>query len=126
MNQVEVFDRRLRLVGLQMSNHVPSRAREIGELSALRDSFLDVVLAEIARTGVIRRANRFRCLGLGRKDQAHFAGCAPRATLSLGDFDSRVGEPLGDIFRLGLVISRLDYRLAPDFLCGYSGDSVTA
>src|SRR3954447_9847665 len=74
LDYIEVLQRRLRLVALEMTDHVPahSRASKLSHTRNLRLCFLDEVLAQVRQTQLncLRDALRWHCLECANQGDA--------------------------------------------------------
>ena len=93
VDERECACRSLGLVGLQMADQMPSNFGQVRQLRALRNRLLDVVLAEVARAGPRRGANRLGWLRLAREHEPNRGGIAAGAAGSRGDPRSHDLQP---------------------------------
>src|ERR1700722_11308709 len=82
------------LVGLEMADQMPSNFGQVGQLSALCDCLLHVVLAEIARARLIRGANRLARLRLAREHEPNRRRVATGLVCSCADPRLHDRQPL--------------------------------
>ena len=89
VDPVEKDDRLTGLVGLEVADHVPARAREVAERRDLGLGLLDLVLAEVPQPGGEGLAHLFGGMGLGHGHERDLVVPATRA-------GGRPGDPLPD------------------------------
>ncbi len=96
MNDGEGRHREIGLVALQMSDQMPGRIAQIGQLSALRGGLLNVVFTEVARARFVGRANRRGRLRLAREHKANRIGRSGAPVRSPRDTLANVAQPCRD------------------------------